>query len=121
MVCVCSLSSSQSFLGEERALRVEEKENGKGEGRLLHMSVAMGILAQWLCSNVAAGIEDLFSQGRLGGKKRGEHELELHSPIMWREIYLKKEEKKVKSEVLRLYLGAASETFDVFILPHRPD
>lgn len=60
------------------------------EGRLLHMSVAMGILAQWLCSNAAAGTEDLFSQGRhwwekkkAGEKKWSVHELEPQPPIMW--------------------------------------
>lgn len=37
-----------------------ERAGGGGEGKPLHMSVAMGILAQWLCSNAAAGEEDLF-------------------------------------------------------------
>lgn len=65
MLHICTLELPE-FLSEGRARGVE----GREESRLLHMSVAMGILAQWLCSNVAAGMEDLFSQGRLW-KKNG--------------------------------------------------
>lgn len=57
------LFCSPELHGDERC-RGWVGEGLAREGRLLHMSVAMGILAQWLCSNAAAGTEDLFSQGR---------------------------------------------------------
>lgn len=90
IVCVCSLELTEfSQRGKSSAGGGKEKDR-KGEGRLLHMSVAMGILVQWLCSNVAAGMEDSFLQGRFGErkKKRSEHELELHSPIMRRGAFI---------------------------------
>lgn len=53
------------------------------------MSVAMGILAQWRCSNAAAGMEDLFFAREAPGKKKEKrmncvHEPEPQTPIMWR-------------------------------------
>lgn len=82
------LFCSPELHGDERC-RGWAGEGPAREGRLLHMSVAMGILAQWLCSNAAAGTEDLFSQGRhwwekkSRGKKWSVHELEPQPPIMW--------------------------------------
>lgn len=88
-----------------------------GEGRLLHMSVAMGILAQWLCSNAAVGMEDLFSQGRLRqNKTECAWAGALATNYVEGGIYFRKR----VGEAL-LWPGAASQTFDVFILPHRPD
>lgn len=112
MVYICSLKLGE-FLWEEKKSAGGGKR--KGEGRLLHMSVAMGILAQWLCSNVAAGMEDLFLQGRLEQKNGMSMSWNL-SPQLCRGGYFKK-------RVSWLYLekGAASETIDVFILPPRPD
>lgn len=63
------LFCSPELHGDERC-RGWAGEGPAREGRLLHMSVAMGILAQWLCSNAAAGTEDLFSQGRHWWEKK---------------------------------------------------
>lgn len=114
---------------EDAAHLYSEADCGKssagagGGGRLLHMSVAMGILAQWLCSNAASGMEDLFSQGRLGQqKKRKKKERAWAGSSATNYV---EGAFILEGELVRLYLGweqgAASETFDVFILPHQPD
>ena len=116
--CTFVLSSSLSFIARKE--RSGWRGGERGESRLLHMSVAMGILAQWLCSNAAAGMEDLFSQGRLWQKKKMECAWAGASATNYvAGAFI------LERELARLYLdrerGAASETFDVFILPHRPD
>lgn len=76
MLHICSWARSVSQWGKSAG----GGGGGTGESRLLHISVAMGILVQWLCSNAAAGMEDLFLPGR---KKKCVHELKSKPPIMW--------------------------------------